>query len=428
MSDLNCNISFLLKDELEHELKVHKITYNPTCTVIQLRKLLRKTFKLARRGSLKFSPLDCPSDIEKEVSDLTEKGNALVASFADKNLEPSARSRLIGRANYLLSRISRIPEPLEELLNLQSKIVNCLSDTTGSSDSSSESEEDNENSHCHNQTVIYKPEKSYNLNSLNLKFKGDTCVRAFLTRLEELYVARKIPKEYVFTGFPDLIDGPALHWYRANKHKFTNYDQLVAALRSDFDIPDYDYRLLQEIHSRTQAKDETLVIFLSVILGMMSRLSRTLTEEEKLDIVLRNIRPEYSRELALVDIKTISELQTLGKKLELCKARIANFSEPTFSKNSIASDFDYKSKSTASYTKPTLNERSSSVNTTERDTKNMSNSETSKPSSALLCFRCGKNNHTTSRCTASREVMCFKCGLRNVKTPDCPKCSKPSKN
>lgn len=414
MAFLNCNVNFLLKDELEHELTILKISYAPGSDVDKLRKLLRNTLKLARRGSLKIStPAEVVNDMEESV--LLLKGQILIESFKVESESENSRLRTIGRANYILTRISRVADPSDKLLALQSNLINCLADDvpSSSSASASEHEEDGNTSHCHNQTVIYTPEKSYNLNSLNLKFKGDTCVRAFLTRLQELYVARKIPKEYVFKGFPDLVEGPALYWYRANKHKFSQLDELLSALQSDFDLPDFDYRLLQEIRSRTQAKDETLVVFLSTVIGMMSRLSTQLPESEKLDIVLRNIRPEYSRELALIDVQSIDHLQELGKKLELCKARIANFSEPSVSKDSVAPDFNYKIKP------PTSHVKTSSI---QSDT-------TPKPNNAVsrFCLRCGMSNHPTSRCCNSREIMCFKCGLPRVKTPDCPRCN-PSKN
>lgn len=413
MSFLNCNVNFLLKDELEHELSTHKITYAPGSDVDKLRKLLRFTLKLARRGSFKSPPTLETADPEREEVLLQVKGETIIKAFEDANVSESSRARTEGRANYILTRISRVSNPSEELLALQGSLVGCLADDEGSSSSASENENDGDTSHYHSKTVIYKPEKSYNLNSLNLKFKGDTCVRAFLSRLQELYVARKIPKECVFTGFPDLIEGPALYWYRANKHKFSQLDELLSALQSDFDLPDFDYRLLQEIRSRTQAKDETLVVFLSTVIGMMSRLNTKLSESEKLEIVLRNIRPEYSRELALIDVRSIDHLQELGKKLELCKARVEKFTEPSFSKDSVAQDFNYKLKSS------TQTVRASSIQSDQPP----------KPNNTIprFCLRCGDCKHPTSRCPNSREIMCFKCGLPRVKTPDCPRCN-PSKN
>ena len=319
--------------------------------------------------------------------------------------------RILGRINYLLLRLSRISKPSPEIDSLKMTLIKCQANLEPESTLSSASEgEDDQTGQI--KTIIYSPENKINLNSLNLKFKGDTCVRAFLARLEELRIARKISENIIFDGFPDLVEGPALYWYRANKFNFSCYSELLEGLKSDFDLPDFDFRLLQEIRTRTQAKDESMVVYLSVMLGMMSRLSKQLPEEEKLDLILRNIRPEYSRELALVDVTSIQHLQKIGKRLELAKVKMDSFHEPSFSKNSLVPDFNYKNPKNIS---PAPNK--------VKPVSSVSDNETDKP--IIKCFRCGKNNHTAPFCRTSRDLVCFKCGTKGVKTPECPTCSMP---
>jgi hypothetical protein len=267
--------------------------------------------------------------------------------------------------------------------------------------------------------IIYKTEKCFNINALNLKYKGDTCVRVFLTRLEELRVARRIPEKQIYHGFPEILDGPALSWFRSNRAKLLSYQEVIEALKDDFDIPDLDYKLLQEIRARTQAKDETIVFFVSTVLGMFARLSREVSEEEKLDILLRNVRPDYSQELALYDITSIQQLKTYCKRLEVARVKAENFREPSSS--------NVKKNSSGAF--PSMNPVRNNFNSkqTYPNTKSfVSSVGQSTPRSP--CFRCGLTNHSTNVCRKSRDIVCFRCGEKGVRTPDCPKCTNNSKN
>ncbi|WP_337235965.1 hypothetical protein, partial [Vibrio cholerae] len=61
---------------------------------------------------------------------------------------------------------------------------------------------------------------------------------------------------------------------------------------------DHDYRLLGEIRSRTQGADEPVHIYFSIMSCMFARLNNPLSEEAKLEILLHNIRPHFSQQLA----------------------------------------------------------------------------------------------------------------------------------
>lgn len=215
------------------------------------------------------------------------------------------------------------------------------------------------------------------------------------------------------------IRGTYLCWLDTNIGKFHGYEELVSALKSDFELPGFDDRLLQEIQTRTQAKHESLVVFLSIILGMMSRLSTELSDGEKLKIVMKNIRPDYNRELLLVDVKSIDHLRELGKRIEAGKLRMEGFSEPCFTKPSVVPDFIYKPKA-----KPD-NSENKNTNYSNKKFPIASVQSSSPKKSSSYCFICKNNEHPTFRCKASRPVLCFKCGKPNVKSTDCPDCKRP---
>lgn len=415
-----CPIEFLHKDELVYELKLRHLPAEPTSSTDDLRKLLRHTCKLTRRGSVKAID-QFVIDQASELTVCTPKVAEIEASSKDLTSSERLVKRLVARCNYILCRLSRISEPEEGIAKLKSSLICLLMRLESDADEPEDTGESYSTpvvNHVENPLCVQQVPKTYNLNSLNLKYRGDTCVRVFITRLEELRVARKIPNDIIFDGFPDILEGPALYWFRANKTNFSCYKDVIQSLGDDFDIPDLDHKLLAEIRQRTQAKSETIVVFLSIMVGMFSRLRKTLSEDEQLDIILRNIRPEYSMELALHDIISIDQLKFVCKKLELAKAKAIDFKEPLLTNDSLAPDFTYSNKSRNS------NPKQLNTNFGNPKPKPIA-SLNSKDNKSLHCFRCGMNNHNTNKCLKSRDLVCFKCGNKGVKTPECTKCNVP---
>jgi hypothetical protein len=161
------------------------------------------------------------------------------------------------------------------------------------------------------------------------------------------------------------------------------------------------------------------VFFVSTVLGMFERLSKDIPEAEKLDILSRNIRPEYSRDLALQDITTIEQLKSLCKRIELAQVKAKQFCEPGLSKfneSSITPTRDY------------LERNKNPFRTPAKDTPRHFVASVTPDTTKKACFRCGLTNHSTSICRKSREILCFRCGEKGVRTPNCPKCSTGPKN
>lgn len=416
-------IPHLLKDEIAHELSIRNLDFNPDSRRDSLRKILTHTSKFARRGSIKFKGL-MSADVESELQICSQKISEIEKEISEtEGVSAVAVIRLGSRLRYLLCRVSRLPETSETKslsLRISSTLSNLMNDEeTPVSDSCSEDDDTDSDEQLDNTKVVTKKifvrsERHLNLNSLNLKYKGTTCARTFTTRLEELRKARKISEEAIYTGFPELLEGPALDWFRANRSHLNSYKEVVKTLLVDFDIPDLDFKLLQEIRSRTQAKTETIVIFLSTVLGMFERLNKTISDEEKLDILTRNIRPEYSKELALHDITTIDQLKDLCKRIELAKARADNFKEPVIATTTL------KNTNTkySAYKYP----RSNPVKGPKTWTPQVATVDSST-APKKDCFRCGRSNHSTRLCRSSRDIVCFKCGEKGVKVPDCTKCN-----
>lgn len=429
MSSIHKYIDYLRKDEIRFELDVLGISTAQEETVDALRKALRQVFKLSRRGSIKCVPQMSPR-LTKEIEACTPKVEELESMLSSGDLvkDRNLIVRISVRANYLIDRLARLGFDNSSLSDLRQRLIRILAKVEPEEGSSSSDEESVkvENPKCTpvkkkvedipkeesmnvpnsekrgKDDILIIREKQINLNSFNLKFNGTTCVRIFLERLEELRQAREIPQSRMLSAFSDLLEDSALAWFRCNKNNFNSYQDLIQQLREDFDIPDLDYRLKNEIRQRTQAKHETIVSYISTMQGMFSRLTSPMSHADQLEILMHNIRPEYMKELALHDISSIDQLKQLGKRLELARVRAERFSEPNSEEYQLR-----KTKLSVKHSNQ-VSAVSTGIN----------------PEQKRSCMRCQSDGHYTRDCKQSREVVCFKCGKKGVRRPECPTCMK----
>lgn len=409
-------IDYLRKEELLHELKYFNISTDVKATRDVLRRQYRSLCGLFRRGSIKPEDYATPVSAE-EVRLCLEPIEELCLLHRDLTEgDSSTLKRILARSQYYLMRISRVKDKSPELIELKNKLVTLITSLEDGSDEEemqSTHDPSSENESAEKTQLVVVKDRPINLCSLNLKYDGTTCVRSFIERLEELRQARGISADRALIAFTDLLDKSALHWFRSYKQTFTSYKHVLARLREDFDIPDLDYRLTQEIRSRTQAKQETIIIYLSIMQGMFNRLSRPLSNEEQLEILMHNIRPEYMKEMALLDINSIKDLLLYGKKLELARARSEQFVEPNLSKAKLSQDFQPTKKTDH---KPRSDRSGEPVAVVD--------APSTSEAKGKKCFRCNSTNHFTSKCKTSKELVCFKCGEKGFKRINCPKCSK----
>lgn len=210
-------------------------------------------------------------------------------------------------------------------------------------------------------------------------------------------------------------------------------------IKADFDRPDYDYLLLNEIRQRTQGESEPIVIYLSINSELFSRLSRLISEEDKLEIIMHNITPTYANIIASAsNINTISGLKTICRNYESVQTRINNFQEPPkITPDTLAPELAYKGKTKIQNTQPNLNYNKTDLvkpNYSKPNSKpNFTNTKHNQNNNYVHAIdrekpryypRCRINTQNLRQCTADKNtVFCFKCGYLNVKTPNCPNCT-----
>ncbi|KAL0858559.1 hypothetical protein ABMA27_012412 [Loxostege sticticalis] len=297
----------LQKSELQYEVIIRGEA--PASTVLELRRQVCKLTQIYQSNDIADSCLELSDDI-KGISESLNKVKANLDNLSlalDESLIDRTRSLL----NHIHHRFRRLeqPEPNSELFsklkmikktfdeynNLYSKII----EPEEFRDSESAPVETEKNTTgIDNLNVTVHCDRGLSADFAKLKFDGKSCVRSFIQRLEEFRQAKNVSDDKIMSYAYEIFTGDALHWFRSIKDDVKHWDNLVTKLRQDFDIFDYDYRMITEIRNRTQGESENIIVFLAIIKGMFSRLSTPMSEKDQLEIILHNIRPCYSNVLA----------------------------------------------------------------------------------------------------------------------------------
>ncbi|KAJ8983249.1 hypothetical protein NQ317_008859 [Molorchus minor] len=163
------------------------------------------------------------------------------------------------------------------------------------------------------------------------KFSGnlkEMSLNGFLLQVEELRIARRVSKDTLLDSGIDLFSGKALSFYQDLRKHVNSWDELIEEFKQEFRKGRHDEDLIREIEKRTQAKDESIGIYLAIMNSYFNRLTCSLSEKAKLAIILRNIRPSLQQGIGLREVKSIAELRAICRRLGEKNENIENFHEP----------------------------------------------------------------------------------------------------
>lgn len=452
----------LQKPELTYEVEIRGET--PATTVQELRKQIVKLVQLFPSEDILESPYDPVDDIAALDESLTKVDKNLKAllNVSDRNLYDRT-SNLINHVYHRLNRIdcSAQPETLDACSDSMRRLQKFRSQLLNIKPASSSTLYDTSESTAN---ITVSCDRSLTSELSKLKFNGKTCVRAFILRVNDFIKARSIPSNKILSFATEIFTDDALHWFRSIQDDVTTWEAVCDRLRDDFSQFDYDYRFLAEIRARTQGERENITIYLSIMSSMFSQLDRKLSNEDKLEILLHNIRPCYANVLTSnPDIKDIDTLRNICKNYEKVHAQLSQFREPPkVSSETLAPEFAYSHASTSTihnkqfsqnnyntnqsylqqrYTKSNPNFYKPNYNSHYSKLKEGSSSSPNNPCDSVdvlqpveaiagpirkFCPRCRVDTHSLRNCTAERKIVCFRCYKPGFRFPDCPDCQKPS--
>lgn len=427
----------LIQDELVYELGIRGIG---TGTVEEMRKSLARSLKMEKGGFGSFTWPDYPYSFEDDAAAVTVKLQEIRGLLNDftsgkgsnkyKKIETKL-AHTMGRLDRatptdepskkvkadLLARVLALMTDFEEKTeaNERNSGAGILDISVLSVEGGFEGDEETDQGAAmrRQSTPGLARGKSVPVAKWDIKFTGEKkslSLNAFLERVDELCVARYVSREELFDSAIDLFAGRALVWYRATRKSVSDWNELVSQLREEFQPHDYDTKLFDEIKRRTQGPEETIGIYLAIMSSLFGRLSTPISEEIKLKILMRNISPFYQTQLGLTEVKSIEELRSLCRRLEVRREAVEAFSLPCKKFNSLEPDLAYVG------TEPQTVTTDEAVNVASTKT------------GTITCFNCGKPGHRAIGCIEPRRKHCYKCKKSGYTVKTCPACKGNSGN
>lgn len=440
MSIPKADINRLSSGELSYELLIRGLT--DVGSVDQMRKTLRSLLKLESEGSpVEYPPYSILFNVDHtqllllcdEIESLLEDFDGFSRTDSDKisakinfalrrfnksnpqsNEDNVLKSRVLIRILNLKSDFERKIKRHERSLLNQSLGVPDL-DLIDNSDDSSASDTDAEPIPSSVPLVSTSPHPKITvpISKWNVKFSGEPTglsLSAFLIRIDELKQARGATDSDLYNSAIDLFEGKALIYFRAMKKSVNSWKSLVQAIRKEFQPPDFNDRLFDEIKSRTQGPQESMGMFVACLENMFDRLTIQVRPATRLKIMLNNVAPFYQTQLGLHKIQSTDELLEIGKMLEARKTAVESFRAPPRRSNRLLEpDLAYLD------TAPVV-----SADVIQSPFHNTFSSKKN-----LTCFNCKKAGHLFRACSEAKNKFCFRCGLHGHTVKTCPNCFKP---
>lgn len=397
---LHVEVDCLNKDELIFELKSRGIDVPDAQTVDELQQLFRKT--KSQQDLTKASGYISALSLDEEFQACEEKLNAVLG--ADHS-SLSCRRRCMSRLSHVILRLERlhistkdqqlrkialVAKAYESLQNLK-----CRKEPGASSSHTPDGPE---------QTVTAVDgtfKRSSQVLKWNLSYDGRSPVYDFLLRLKELMFSSGVSETELLRNIVHLLAGDALLWFRNSGSRMNSFADFEHFLTIEFQPVEYERCLLNQIRARLQGQNESIKGYINIMESLFSRLTRPMTEAEKLDIIMTNMDPFYISRLALSDVNSTQELKAICSRLEVAqfKCQFRGFSN--VGSNSVI---------------PEMLQNQAS------DTESRSHSKPNNQRSTVTCLKCNGPHHY-SRCNVYVGQHCFRCKKPGVDSRSC-NCSK----
>lgn len=249
--------------------------------------------------------------------------------------------------------------------------------------------------------------KSHRVSKWGLTFNGDKKhhqLTTFLTKVQHLRKAEGISSAELRRSSYYLFSGEALNWFMAFGEEYPTWDDLVRGLKSEFLPPDSGYWFLKEIESKLQKPNESFGAYLAKMEILFRDLPNPIEDNEKLNILRRNILPHFTEKISLLNINSVARLSYYCRQIEATMSQIASRKPSSYKVDEVKPVEESPEKRL--YDPGTVRQR--------YDNRTVH----------LRCYNCLHEGHHFNDCTLPRKVFCYKCGSQGVTLPNCKRCSR----
>lgn len=256
------------------------------------------------------------------------------------------------------------------------------------------------------------------------KFTGETNtvpVTDFLRQINILCKSYAISKADLRMHAHLLFRDGAYVWYTTYEEKFVSWEALEMYLKMRYDNPNRDRVILEEMRNRKQRPNELFSAFLTDMEMLAQRMIRKMTEQQKFEVIVENMKISYKRRLALETIYSTDHLAQLCYRFDALETPLYHpYSQPKRVINQIgleedAYDEDFQVEEVnAVASKQTNRFPNAAMKYSERK------QEPTNESTESICWNCRKRGHSWRNCSEEKKIFCHVCGFLGRVVSKCP--------
>lgn len=157
----------------------------------------------------------------------------------------------------------------------------------------------------------------------NFIFTGDpkgsnskeTTAHEFLSALEAFRYSEDLSKRDILASLTQLLSGTARRWWITKSRTLTRYDDFVREFKNQWFPAEFEVLMEYDLMTYKQ-KEESITSFLIEFENRASYLETRLEERKLVSIAKKNVREEFRKQLATIEIRGFNHLKSLCKRLE----------------------------------------------------------------------------------------------------------------
>ena len=265
--------------------------------------------------------------------------------------------------------------------------------------------------------VFAEPRNIFNeVRKWGLRFNGQTDPVSFLERLEELLTYTDIPCDSLIVALPELLQGPALAWYRNNKQTWESWDDFLDCFKQFYLPSDFLFHLEEQIAGRKQRPRERgrdYVLEMQTLIRRHGNISPTMA----LKRIYRNLLPEYRQFIRLSDFHSVGGLVGRIEEYEVLAKELEQRGNRSVNPRNMAGNTGNEAYRRATDDRSNVGRNESAPIANTRTTVN---NEVRATRRQLECWNCGNIGHTRNECQNPRRIFCSRCRRPGVLSRDCP--------
>ena len=251
-------------------------------------------------------------------------------------------------------------------------------------------------------------QKDVKTHTWKVSFSGDPKedIFDFILNLNDIQESKGLSDGSMLKALPNVLYGKAKRWFRTNR--FTTYRDVLEGLREEYVKSNYQRLLKEEIRLKTQGSREPIGEFISGLRTLFSRVIPPLSEQEKLNIIVDNLHPNYGRKIHYDNVSSIEDVLAKGRRIEAINSKLAMYKPPRKAEECLQPSLAW---------------------TGDRKSLLTKNIKSVVATSTFACFNCKDPSHGFNDCPKPRTgKFCYRCGLEDVTMDDCRHCKDSSKS